>query len=269
MNCADFQKLVPELVRHLPMLARQREEALEHLSGCPACASRWAREEELMAGLARLREESLPLPSPAIEERLATALRQQASARAKPQLGKTRFFPLQSGSWRPSLFRVAALIPLALAALFFWNGKKDPMQEPQSSRQTPTPATVQQPTTISPQVLALNQTPLPAAAGKRNPAASRAQGRTRSKPAGQAPTTPKTATLSPPDIRESLTDFLVVTPIDETYPSEYRQAVRVKLPRSAMARFGLPVNMERWDEPVQADVVLNQQGMIQAVRFVK
>ena len=45
--------------------------------------------------------------------------------------------------------------------------------------------------------------------------------------------------------------------------------VRVELPRYAMARFGLPVNMERYDERVKADVWLGADGLARAIRFVQ
>jgi hypothetical protein len=44
----------------------------------------------------------------------------------------------------------------------------------------------------------------------------------------------------------------------------------VKLPRSALPGVsGLPMNMERAREPVQADVMLGEDGRALAVRFVR
>ena len=47
------------------------------------------------------------------------------------------------------------------------------------------------------------------------------------------------------------------------------QLVRVELPRSAMVRFGLPVNMERYGERVKADVLVSADGLARAIRFVQ
>ena len=47
------------------------------------------------------------------------------------------------------------------------------------------------------------------------------------------------------------------------------QIVRVQLPRSAMTQFGLPVNMDRADQPVKADVIMGIDGIAQAIRFVQ
>jgi hypothetical protein len=45
--------------------------------------------------------------------------------------------------------------------------------------------------------------------------------------------------------------------------------VRVELPRSAMASFGLPVNMDRANENVKADVLMGVDGLAHAIRFVR
>lgn len=54
-----------------------------------------------------------------------------------------------------------------------------------------------------------------------------------------------------------------VSPVDEA------AIVRVQLPRSAMRLVGLPVNEDRVDERIQADVVVGQDGLARAVRFVQ
>ncbi len=45
--------------------------------------------------------------------------------------------------------------------------------------------------------------------------------------------------------------------------------VRVSMPRAAMTTFGFPVDMERRQERIQADVVLGGDGMARAIRFVQ
>ena len=65
------------------------------------------------------------------------------------------------------------------------------------------------------------------------------------------------------------TEFLPFMAAGPGFPSEQRQFVRVKLPRSALQVFGLPMNMERAREPVQADVMLGEDGRALAVRFVR
>lgn len=45
--------------------------------------------------------------------------------------------------------------------------------------------------------------------------------------------------------------------------------VRVELSPSALAAMGLPVNIEQTDSRIKADVVLGDDGVARAVRFVK
>jgi hypothetical protein len=47
------------------------------------------------------------------------------------------------------------------------------------------------------------------------------------------------------------------------------QIIRVQVPRAALANFGLPVNMDRYNERVKADVLFGVDGRAQAIRFVQ
>jgi hypothetical protein len=47
------------------------------------------------------------------------------------------------------------------------------------------------------------------------------------------------------------------------------QVMRVELPRSALISFGLPMDMERATERVKADVVVGNDGLARAIRFVR
>jgi hypothetical protein len=43
---------------------------------------------------------------------------------------------------------------------------------------------------------------------------------------------------------------------------------RVRLPRSSLTTFGIPVRPDRWNESVPADIVIGEDGTVRAVRFV-
>jgi hypothetical protein len=69
---------------------------------------------------------------------------------------------------------------------------------------------------------------------------------------------------------EFATDFFPLPYAPPLEPGDGGQIVRVRLPRSAMRTVGLPVNDDdRWFDRVPADVVLGQDGVARAVRFVK
>ena len=67
---------------------------------------------------------------------------------------------------------------------------------------------------------------------------------------------------------EITTDFFPVTYDGAANLDAGGQIVRVELPRTTMASFGLPVNMERADEKIKADVLLGVDGLAHAIRLV-
>jgi hypothetical protein len=72
-----------------------------------------------------------------------------------------------------------------------------------------------------------------------------------------------------PPVQEIATDFMPIEDTMSLAPIESGHVLRVALPRSAMMRFGFPVNQDRMMEPVKADVVFAQDGIARAIRFVK
>lgn len=69
-----------------------------------------------------------------------------------------------------------------------------------------------------------------------------------------------------PEPREVVTDFF---PLMNPSPSfERGQMLRVQLPAAAMQTVGLPVREEHLDDLVQADVLVGEEGMPRAIRFV-
>jgi hypothetical protein len=68
---------------------------------------------------------------------------------------------------------------------------------------------------------------------------------------------------------EIATDFLPLTYGAATNLEEGGRMVRVELPHSALATLGLPVNLDRSNERVKADVLLGVDGLAHAIRFVR
>ena len=69
--------------------------------------------------------------------------------------------------------------------------------------------------------------------------------------------------------REIATDFMPLGYLNPATLQDGGQIIRVELPRSALANFGLPVNMNRYNEKVKADVLLGVDGLAHAIRFVQ
>jgi hypothetical protein len=75
------------------------------------------------------------------------------------------------------------------------------------------------------------------------------------------------AAVGRPQAREVVTDFF---PLMNPAPAfERGQMLRVQLPASAMQTVGLPVREEHLDDLVQADVLVGEEGMPRAIRFVR
>jgi hypothetical protein len=66
--------------------------------------------------------------------------------------------------------------------------------------------------------------------------------------------------------QEIATDFI---PLGQYGQVEEGHLVRVELPRSALASFGLPVNAESAGGRVKADVLLGEDGTARAIRFIR
>jgi len=96
----------------------------------------------------------------------------------------------------------------------------------------------------------------PAGSGKKSAARHRDNASAKA-PAADAATT------------EIATDFLPLTYGAATNLEEGGRMVRVELPHSALATFGLPVNMDRANERVKADVLFGVDGLAHAIRFIR
>jgi hypothetical protein len=68
---------------------------------------------------------------------------------------------------------------------------------------------------------------------------------------------------------EIVTEFLPVAGGDSFGPPGRGRLVRVRLPRAALWAYGLPMNVDRPEETVTADVLMGEDGLARAIRFVQ
>jgi hypothetical protein len=68
---------------------------------------------------------------------------------------------------------------------------------------------------------------------------------------------------------EQTTDFLPIVESPQMRPLDSGQVIRVDMPRSAMSYFGLPMQVDRPDGRVKADVLVGEDGLARAIRFVR
>ncbi len=80
---------------------------------------------------------------------------------------------------------------------------------------------------------------------------------------GRAPR-PERAAVAP-----AASEFIPLMYVDELDVLQPHQILRVRMPRTALVRFGIPVNQERASEPVTADLVVGYDGLPRAIRLIE
>jgi hypothetical protein len=233
MNCAEFEEVVIEIARGVSSDTVSRG-AHGHAETCPRCARRLANERGLseMAAVCRARDERRAAP-PAVERGLLTAFRE-----------RRRTVRRRRSAWIASAAGGAIAAALLIAAFVA-------PPRPQSPRQVAArPGTPAAKTQIIAPVYRELEKPRPRAlhAAKRR-------------------TVPPRTVEAASGNREIVTDFIPV--VYDPDPIERGRVVRVRLPRAALVAFGFPVNELRAEEPIKADVLLGEDGLARAVRFVK
>jgi len=252
MNCQKFESVVSELARGQMMAAEQRGEALAHSDACEDCAGRLRDEEMLTRGLQSLATEMETLGAPAaVESKLLEAFRnREVVTPISRRRSNARY-------WAAA---IAAMLLIAISVVVFrWN----------SSAYEPRQAVQQE----APQVIPETKAP------ENKPAEQFAGVQEREDPLPQRPKPKRIRNLGvrraeSPQLathvnNEVATDFIPLSYMSAASLQDGGQIIRVQVPRAALANFGLPVNMDRYNERVKADVLFGVDGRAQAIRFVQ
>ena len=258
MNCQKFESIVGELSRGRIMEADTRRDALVHTYECSRCALRFRNEDMLTRGLQMLALETESAQAPnRIEERLREAF------------GRQEVLPTVSlaGSHLRYWLSAAAAVLLIVAGVFAirWRIESPVDQAPKvavshSEENGPEKKAV----AIDPsegrtdrEVKYLR----PGRKPRRSVSNFVAKVHSTQSKANEAVASNVT--------REIATEFMPLGYLSAANLQDGGQIVRVELPRSTMASFGLPVNMDRYNERVKADVFLGVDGVAHAIRFVQ
>jgi len=251
-----------DLARDAAMAAESRRKLGEHVRECPQCAAQAAGEQTITAGLRTLayscRDQAAP---PRVEASLKAAFRKYTPSAPATTAFKTRELLIRSG------------IGLAAAAVvlvsFLAPGVRGlhPATKPISKeRQAPSqPEKPEGQSESSPPATALSLSSV--VDGQRSPGAA---DRTGAQERDREPNRQSARRRSgrPLEAMDAGSGFIPLLYGEELTPLEGGQVVRVKLPRSILASFGFAVNMEIADEPVRADVVLGNDGVMRSIRFI-
>jgi hypothetical protein len=278
MLCSDFAVIVGDLVADRAQEARMRDRALRHAAQCVRCAARLDAERQLSLGLRALAANDEYEQAPA---RLKLALRAAFDRHAEIAAAPIPVASLpQSRSWgirewgarnwaRWGLAAAALLVFAIVAAVLLRNTKTNPNDLSDRDRIDPTPAPAQAP----PLAPKSQEQPAPRKIEQnhQNHFAGVNKTRVRETIARVKPRAPRRA-ITENDVaisNETVTEYIPLTFLADATAVEGGIVVRVELSRSALLALGLPVDMERGDSRVKADMIVGDDGVARAVRFVR
>jgi len=254
MNCQKFESVVSELARGQMMAAELRGEALAHVDACEDCAKRLRDEVMLTRGLQSLAAEMGSLAAPAnVEANLLHAFRARQAVVPAPVIRRQS----RTAYW---VAAVAAMLLIAISVFVFrWTSR--PVDDPREAKRQEEPQ--RNPRIVeSPAPQFANNGPVPD--DDVLPAIPKPR-RNRPFHPRRAPNTQVANHVT----NEIATDFIPLSYMSTAGLQDGGQIVRVQLPRSALANFGFPVNMDRYNEKVKADVLFGVDGTARAIRFVQ
>jgi hypothetical protein len=297
MNCLKFETIINDLARVPLMDADIRMSGLAHAENCPRCASRLVDEKALTLGLRAASACVATKEAPArVEAALLAAFRAGASVETNaPQTAPVVAHMSQRTrprwSWQAGA-AIAAAILLAVTLSILRLRPQQPTStqtdSPQLAQATGTTQTVQTPLRVEvdnaqagtnapvPEVLKANEettrprklTPSPQTASYQTASLRRPVRR------ADAVSNPNNAARvvnagSNTGEAEIATDFMPLTYDGGAMAMESGHVVRVELPRTALVSMGLPMNPDRAGELVKADVLMGDDGVARAIRFVR
>jgi hypothetical protein len=254
MNCQEIENVGRDVAAGQVMDATLREEALLHAGSCASCATRLADEHALTQGLRQLTLAAGEAEAPArIEASLMAAFREAHSGEPAPVFASSR---VTNRRWVYIGVGVAAA--LVIAVLFTVIASRPHREKIAPQQAVDSPGTT------------LNAPPSQPTPGS---LAGRPAGRER-KPTGRGKNLARSdrkaddGAESNSDV-EIATDFFPLVNRESLAEMDSGQVVRVELPRTALMSFGLPMNMDRAGERIKADVVVGDDGLARAIRFVR
>lgn len=291
MNCKNFEAVISDLAREQMLEAHTRESALGHTEECAECLAMLEDERALQRGLRSLAATMSHLEAPAsVEANLVAKFRERpATLQVSPVVVQ---MPQRASTWRrwyPHAVAAAVLLMFAIGGASVLRLREAGPAASSTERAASGGKAIGRTTPVSSTPIAGTAADAEAESTEIAKAESTDEGRepglkltTDEVVAIMGTTTaqrrpgPKSVLRSrigesrktSPD-GEIATDFMPVSYGDNLNEIDNGRIVRVEMPRSALAQFGIPVNMERANERIKADVLIGEDGMARAIRFVR
>jgi len=272
MNCQVLEGMAHDLARDQMMDASLREKALVHAGSCECCGARLADERALTAGLQRVASMTEEAPV-RVETALLAAFREQRQALpvSAPAVTVT---PVARRRW---LYAAAGIAAAAVIVMFLTlmssrnQDTRQPAPQRANSNEGAAPAVPNEPGPQTTQPATPTDGPRQIAESVHLPRHAGRQDRAGIKPDRK----PERLNGATDDLNRSAgeaeiaTDFIPLMSREALAQLDGGQVMRVELPRSALMSFGLPMDMERATERIKADVVVGNDGLARAIRFVR
>lgn len=273
MNCRDFELLVTDLATERHLDAPDVAEARNHANACAQCARRFADELGLTASLLAIAASSRAVQAPdRVESRVLAAFRSQVAdshneREAQPPVDqhpdRARF-----GMWIGLAAAASFVVAFGVTAVQF--GWSRPGNVEKAASMTTGADILPVVPQIEFGVPADDGPPIVAGAQGMTETPTNHDRRRRNRPLpNQVATDLDGQPVAMVDDEEVTTDFYPLVASSSLLPIRGGQVVRVTLPRTQAAAFGIPVNFERHDSGITADIVLGDDGIARAIRFVQ
>lgn len=256
MSCQDFETTLVSIARAQLLEAAARKQALAHIAQCDACADKLVEQQELTAAVrTTARTLAAAGASPAVEQALRSAFRAQTAIRTDTVCGNA-----PTRTWQWSVRWACAAAAVLLVALFGgWLSRGWLWQRARADQKTRFAATSPGPT------IAPRPGDEPGDRFAPAPPVSADKRQVAFKPRQPRPKVPRRA----PDTDDLAGGFIALAAAGELAPLESGQVLRVELSASTLLSMGLPILAEDVSKPVLAELLLGQDGMARAIRFVK
>jgi hypothetical protein len=237
MNCQTFRTIVHEIDVPEGLEASALDAALGHAQDCSRCARQLHQARELTVSLQALARADRNLQAPAYSEvRLLEAFRAQRGRR-RPQ------------AWAGWMAAAAALI-LAAGAGLRWPPASSSARRAPERAAVSVSAPPSSPAQLPPALTA----PPPSRSAPVSPSGLHAAG------------TGKAVAADGP--AEELADFIPLPYVDQDAPLGSGEVVRIRLSEADLGLLGLPVSEDAGGRSLTADVVIGEDGVARAIRFM-
>lgn len=288
MNCRQVEPWLVDFARGIAAADDAAADAQHHLAACAHCAARLTAEQRLSAAFSAVVQADAEAAAPAhVEAMLRAAFRTQIDNEQTQTTRASVLAPrgsLASALWTRRTWAalvvagVVALLVVAVVRLRFTpsrpvartvahNQSHEPVAP--SSQPLRPPAHEQQAEQLD--VSASSALPDESRRGVRLKA-TRVRRGTQAHEHEAAPASVGSVgemlVVARAPASESVSEFVSLV-AGSAPPLASGQLVRVELPRSALASLGLPLNPARGGETIKADVLLGDDGLARAIRFVR